>query len=291
MKENEIDYKALYEQSKSRMSEFLNKYCGKTFSEDGTMYKDIIEVFPELKESEDEKIIKKLISILKSYQNSKYRINPNSWEGMKISDIIACLEKLKDEKPNPYSGTGFEYNGHTWGMCARDNGVDILLDKQLFKHLDFEKQDEQKTTNKVEPKFKVGDTIVEKDPDEYDYGTIKDIKDGQYIFTDGYYMDIDEQEGWQLVKTSTIIEQKHWNKEDIERISRIADFIWKNRKGDTDEIYKQELDVNWLKSLKDRVAWKPTEDQMKALIAAIGKAYNTDNAEILNSLWNDLKKL
>jgi hypothetical protein len=57
-------------------------------------------------------------------------------------DYIKKLEKRGEQKPNPYSGTSFEYNGHTWGMCARDNGVDILLDKQLFKHL--EKQDEQK---------------------------------------------------------------------------------------------------------------------------------------------------
>lgn len=55
--------------------------------------------------------------------------------------MFAWLEK-QGEKTNPYSGTFFNYNGHTWGMCARDNGVDILLDKQFFTHL--EKQSEQK---------------------------------------------------------------------------------------------------------------------------------------------------
>lgn len=38
---------------------------------------------------------------------------------------------------------------------------------------------------------------------------------------------------------------------DNDRIDRICDFIWKNRKGDTDEIYQQEQDVKWLKSLKN----------------------------------------
>ena len=42
----------------------------------------------------------------------------------------------KQGEPNPYSGVSFKYNGHIWGMCARDNGVDILLDKQLYKHID-----------------------------------------------------------------------------------------------------------------------------------------------------------
>lgn len=42
----------------------------------------------------------------------------------------------------------------------------------------------------------------------------------------------------------------NYSKEDLERINRISDFIMKNRKGDTDEIYQQEQDVKWLKSLK-----------------------------------------
>lgn len=60
-------------------------------------------------------------------------------------DIIAWLEK-QGEKPNPYSGVSFEYNGHTWGMCARDNGVDISLDEQLLKHLD-----EKENNNSISP--------------------------------------------------------------------------------------------------------------------------------------------
>ena len=44
-----------------------------------------------------------------------------------------------------------------------------------------------------------------------------------------------------------------WSEEDPKRIDYICDFIWKNRKGDTDEIYQQEQDVKWLKSLKQRL--------------------------------------
>lgn len=100
-----------------------------------------------------------------------------------LKDCLLWLEK-QGVKTNPYSGVSFEYNGHIWGMCARDNGVDILLDKQLFKHL--EKQDEQENLcdkcrkehpshscqditalgmcavehDKVEPRFHKGDWIV-----------------------------------------------------------------------------------------------------------------------------------
>ena len=37
----------------------------------------------------------------------------------------------KQGEPNPYSGVSFKYNGHTWGMCARDNGVEILVDGEI----------------------------------------------------------------------------------------------------------------------------------------------------------------
>ena len=83
---------------------------------------------------------------------------------------LAEIEK-QGEKTNPYSGISFEYNGHIWGMCARDNGVDILLDKQLFKHL--EKQGEQKPIDNIKPKFKVGDWIT----NGYVGGQITSIED------------------------------------------------------------------------------------------------------------------
>ena len=53
--------------------------------------------------------------------------------------------------------------------------------------------------------------------------------------------------------------KQKWSDEDFKRIDYICDFIWKNRKGDTDEIYQQEQDVKWLKSLKDRVQYQSKE--------------------------------
>lgn len=101
--------------------------------------KPIEEIFPELSENEDEKIRKRLIEYFKYCENS----GSKTANTIDISEILAWLEK-HGEQTNPYSGISFEYNGHIWGMCARDNGVDILLDKQLFKHL--EKQGEKKKT-------------------------------------------------------------------------------------------------------------------------------------------------
>jgi len=99
-------------------------------------YRVIDDIVPELKESEDERMWK----LIKKYAH--YNISDMALEADHITreQLETWLEKQSE--PNPYSGVSFKYNGHTWGMCARDNGVDILLDKQFFKHL--EKQGEQK---------------------------------------------------------------------------------------------------------------------------------------------------
>lgn len=136
-----MDYKQKYEQA-------LEYMCKVYPTLNVAGQKDAEHYFPELKESEDERIRKSIIKLL---QRGGY-MSPEDKD-----KAFAWLEK-QGEKTNPYSGISFEYNGHTWGMCARDNGVDILLDKQLFKHL--ENQGEQKTDDKAEPKFKVGDWII-----------------------------------------------------------------------------------------------------------------------------------
>ena len=48
-------------------------------------------------------------------------------------------ELEKQGEQNPYSGVSFEYNGHTWGMCARDNGVEILMDSALKAFVSLDK--------------------------------------------------------------------------------------------------------------------------------------------------------
>ena len=171
---------------------------------DSLQRKTVEHIFPELRESEDEKIRKELIEFVKSRGGFK-------------QEYIAWLEK---QDKNPYSGVSFEYNGNVWGMCARDNGVDILFNKKLIQHISGEKQGEQKDiledaildsnedgliaetiryknekklVDKVEPKFHEGDWIV------FNGLTlqVKRVVKGFYIttsidsITNGYGWDID----------------------------------------------------------------------------------------------------
>ena len=47
--------------------------------------------------------------------------------------------------------------------------------------------------------------------------------------------------------------KQEWSEDDSTKMQRIIDFLWCNRKGDTDTIYQQEQDIEWLKSLKNRI--------------------------------------
>lgn len=196
----EKDYKKLYEEALERAKIKRDEYM-RLDGPESYVPQDIEYIFPELAESEDERIRKQLLNWFKDC----------SWDAidngtLKRDDIITWLEKQgepiklseeernrfakgvlsecamsfinyldsnkrkgkmcvsngecedienafhnsmwdrlhgyyckyidkQDEKPNPYSGTSFEYNEHTWGMCARDYGVDILVDSQLVAHI------------------------------------------------------------------------------------------------------------------------------------------------------------
>jgi len=132
---NESDYKTLYEQeckkygdAVERMKSWMNGEHPECFSE---AQKAAEFVFPELGESEDERIGKDIIAYM--------RYERKSTEEEIENRFIPWLEKQGEHnKPNPYSGTSFEYNGHVWGMCARDNGVDVLIDKHLIAHINHD---------------------------------------------------------------------------------------------------------------------------------------------------------
>lgn len=61
---------------------------------------------------------------------------------------------------------------------------------------------------------------------------------------------VEEELIWLKSIKNKIQPKKELSEEDRERLLRIHQFIWANRKGDTDEIYQQEQDADWLMTLK-----------------------------------------
>lgn len=89
--------------------------------EKGTITESLNYVFPELKESEDEKIRKHLISLVKNWDKdgifSKYTSNPKE-----IKQILAWLEKLKVFAEHGDGLYYFRNNGFTYvGDSTCDN--------------------------------------------------------------------------------------------------------------------------------------------------------------------------
>jgi len=158
---------------------------------------------PELAESEDERIREALIRFHKSTIDI---------DGIKGEDIIAWLEKQgeqprysigdvlcdkscttlnKDTQPN------FEIIDIRDGMYICDKGSFPISQQDEYELV--AKKIEQNPTDKVEPKFKVGDTIINRQCRWDGSYRIKEITDGKYIFDNGSYITTKEEDDWELV--------------------------------------------------------------------------------------------
>jgi len=89
------------------------------------------DLFRELGESEDDKIKREILDFFYQFEDKELR-------GIDISPWIAWVEK---QEVNPFSGVGFDFDGHHYGMCARDGGAEVLVDGKIV----------YSTTNPVKP--------------------------------------------------------------------------------------------------------------------------------------------
>ena len=239
------------------------------------------EIFPELAESEDEKIRKAIIDIVKKDEE---RIGVNAhlkklqWlerQGEqkpvdKAEPKFKVGEYIKHNKANIIckvisvnSGSyhvenietsgrielfNAEQNFHLWTIQDAKDGNVLAEDSCIF----------------IVQKLSDNNTIANTYCALHNDG---DFEDGSILYFDtdstkpatkeqrellfqkmkeaGYEWDAEKKE---LKK----IKQKpsEWSEEDSKRLQRITDFLWYNRKGDTDTIYQQEQDIEWLKSLR-----------------------------------------
>ena len=164
-----MDYKEKYEQALERMKIWMSEDTPDEFFDNHEVH---TFVFPELKES-DEEIIKEIISIVKSYRESCITEGNHRFD-----NCIAWLEKQgeqksiwhnEDEEPKrgslillimqnktPIVAKIIEPN-HTFNHGERWAYIDDLLEKQSEQILANSAKtckNEQKPTDKVEPKFK-----------------------------------------------------------------------------------------------------------------------------------------
>ena len=180
--------KELSIEQKSVCYDEIIKKANKMHSENCEACKACLEeLIPELAESEDERVRKELID----YINSEYR---HTLGLDKKNRFIAWLEKQGEQKPV------FEMKTPEESLGIDSETYSKIVDECIYG--------EQTPTDKVEPKFKVGDKIYLKpeyripDDDTPIANTVFEIRaiDGKHYKFDGSYIFIEDQDKYELVE-------------------------------------------------------------------------------------------
>lgn len=212
----------------------------------------IESIFPELAESEDERIRKEIIKYIKGQKITPNHSIADEWiawleKQKSVSEIVErcknswynegkiagmaegltdnekyqqgwhdALEKQDEQKPImnvpirevilSIWDLGNEWKELTNGSISTEYGTQLDYIQKHWQESEYylrEKQGEQKPTDKVEPKFKVGDWIITKDKNvhkDYSICKIVEIENNRYHLENGDYLDIDtlEQYGYYL---------------------------------------------------------------------------------------------
>jgi uncharacterized protein len=246
----------------------------KTTKDWSELRKALEVLIPELRESEDERIRKEIISALKFANDSGV-----------YDKHIAWLEKQKechsDDVLNRTYQEGFEDGFRTGRETERRNSSDNdFIKPRMQEPWNNEKQKEQKPAQYVYVKFRTGD-IVQKITGDKDIVTIADVDTDaeEYRLTNSGFIPFKYQHLWSMV------EQKpaEWSEEDRMHLAWIIECFdsWKYQVPEFADHYQSAID--WLKSLRPQPHWKPSEEQLEIL--------GRFNDPVLKSLYQDLKKL
>jgi hypothetical protein len=193
------------------------------------------------------------------------------WSGsVKDSDVLSWmelsdLEKQGEQKP-------IDYNDEL--KKCRENPL-YFFDKYV-------KLEERKSTDKVEPKFKIGDEIKTANEEPL---TITKIDEKGYWSEDLFICGFDEECCWDLVE-----QKPDWNNKEKLMLNDIIEAT--ERSNIFKENYQREL-IDWLKSLKERYSWKPSDGQITVLELAskYERVFTPKQIDILIDLKEQLKKL
>ena len=145
-----MNYEQKYKEALKRAKEINNEKCAQPFNV-------MTRVFPELKESDDERIRKQIISFLKEFEYDHYRsLDFSSWIAwLEKQDNNADKVKQQQAIEIPFGAKDSELQEATYyipdGYHAEINGNEVVI-----------KKGKQKPIDNVEPRFHEGDWVVSK---------------------------------------------------------------------------------------------------------------------------------
>jgi hypothetical protein len=267
-------------------------------------------LFPELKESEDERIRKELVE----YHKKQFEKNRDQEIGIFHKDALAYLEKHKvenvsastmipscwaDEHPKeqkPWKVGANAYFTPEQKLAEVDESTKRLNDNWMKQHFDdYEEQKPVMSREKIlHQLFQNGSITLsdylyltgEQKPAEGDNETEiqKAFREGKSA---GRKEVFDHPEEYGLQKPA------EWSEEDedilnccISSIEEAKENRYAYKETDGDTSYDHE--ISWLKSLRPQ--WRPSEEQMEALLWCIAHLGGADR-RVLAELYEHLKNL
>lgn len=227
-----MDYEKKYKEALERARQLCAYPTTKPF------ISDLQDLFPELAESEDERIRKEIIDLV--------RHSVNSMPADRFNERITWLEKQGAYgQREECLDCQFNYAGECKGSCAMKRG-------------------EQKSVIII-PKFRIGDEIKTSNEESL---TITKIDEKGYWSKDLFICSFDDAAKWELIE-----HKSSWSEEDEKMIETIIANIKAICKegyyvGDVNSnklVYPEQL-FNWLLSLKDRIKpkqeWSEEDEKM-----------------------------
>ncbi len=150
-----------YDEAIEKFSVILNL---NTVKKSGTIFADDVrKIFSELKETEDEKIGRVLVEWFKRYKEQD-TCGSETFNGIPTDNIIAWLEKKAEQKPI------IEMKSPEESLGVSSKEYNEIVNDCLYG--------EQKPSEKVVPKFKIGDWIVRSaEGFKHDTYLVKEVKD------------------------------------------------------------------------------------------------------------------
>ncbi len=258
-----MDYEKKYNEALKWMRELYPGLHGAT-KEDAEHY------FPELHESEDERIRKDLIAVFETIEGS--------WCGISVKGILSYLEKQKEQKSADLSKMMVHKEPYVapvpTPMVADEQKPELVQHPPItFTFNSNASRDERLKAALL--------ALLNSD-------LIK-VKEGGY-FT--------KQDLIEWVERIIPTDKPAWSEEDEEMlnscISSIEEakenrYAYKETDGDT----SYDHEITWLKSLNPQPHWKPSKEQMEALNALLcaGDFSYVGQATKLQELYIELKKL
>ena len=251
---------------------------------------DALRFFPELRESEEERIRKWIISQMQRlYDEANVG---GSWEDFKMTE--AAIFYLNKQKESEWSPSGGEMSV-LYKLCYISNQITDEDDTELTRLYQDLKR-EYFNGRSFENMFLIEDQKEQKPAEKQDYSGLNDLERAIHR---GFLCAGVENVPVGIIKEIakeciTQMKPAEWNKEDEGLISltiaAVEDFY------DKSNPIRSKI-INLLKSL--RPSWKPSEKQMNCLCAVVDAAIRKHNdsvsgyepARVLKSLYEQLKKL